>query len=148
MNTACCQQRQHNNNTSTHASKHMHSSTASSCHRCQQHCPNYFNTHVRPRIHDHTETSHFQHVRTHPRTRVATPKIWWHYTALWLFMWGRALACKTSHTSAHVEGGAWGGRHPSRTCDSNSLGRDGGAVYELPVLSVLNRGGGCFERSP
>ncbi len=56
--------------------------------------------------------------------------------------------CKTSHTSAHVEGGGMGGRQPSWTCDSNSLGRDRGSGYHPPVLSVLNRGGGCFERSP
>ena len=63
-------------------------------------------------------------------------------------MWGRALVCVTSHTSAHVEGGAWGGRHPSWTCDSNSLGRDASGGYEPPVLSLLYGGGGCLERSP
>jgi len=56
--------------------------------------------------------------------------------------------CVTSHTSAHVEGGAWGGRHPSRTCDSNSLGRDASGGYEPLVLSLLYGGGGCLERSP
>lgn len=100
------------------------------------------------RIRDNNQTLHFSHVRTHTRTRVPTPKFWWHYTALWLFIRGRALACRTTHTSAHVEGGAWGGRHPSWTCDSNSLGRDEGVGYEPPVLSMLDGGGGCLERSP
>lgn len=100
------------------------------------------------RIRDNNQTPHFSHVRTHTRTCGATLKIWWHYTALWLFIRGRALACETTHTSAHVGGGAWGGRHPLRTCDSNSLGRDASKGYEPTVLSMLSRGGGYLERSP
>jgi hypothetical protein len=55
---------------------------------------------------------------------------------------------ETPHTSAHVGGGAWGGRHPSCTCDSNSLGRDASGGYHPPLLSMLDGGGGSFERSP
>jgi hypothetical protein len=53
-----------------------------------------------------------------------------------------------SHVRTRRRGGAWGGRHPSWTCDSNSLGRDASGGYEPPVLSMLDRGGGCFKRSP
>lgn len=83
-----------------------------------------------------------------PLHTCASPKIWRHYRTLWLFMRGSVRVRDASHTSAHEEWGAWGGRHPSWTCDSNGLGRDATYVYESPVLSMLNRGGGCFKRSP